>query len=102
MRSVYGTRFRSLLSSPSRAPDALDRVVIPEERWVPLDGSDASAADALREVGRDRVVYGTDRDAIPLALHLDEIHEALPTTDEEIRDLLDVPAPYLEPRDVKR
>jgi predicted TIM-barrel fold metal-dependent hydrolase len=57
----------------------------------------AVVADALRGVGLDRVVYGTDWDAIPLALYLDEIREALPMTEEEIRDLLDDPAPYLEP-----
>lgn len=48
------------------------------------------------------MVHGTDRDAIPLALYLDEIREALPMTDEELRDLLDDPAPYLELRTVKR
>lgn len=61
-----------------------------------VEEMNAVVADALREVGPDRVVYGTDWDAVPLPLYLDEIREALPMTDEEIRDLLDDPAPYLE------
>lgn len=91
MRSVYGTRFpvsclrRRWLST--RSSRLLDPSLI--------------VADALRVAGRDRVVYGTDRDAIPLALYLDEIREAQPMTDEELSDLLDDPAPYLEPRMVK-
>lgn len=56
----------------------------------------AVVADAFREIGLDRIVYGTDWDAIGVALYLEEIRDALPMSDEAIRDLLDDPAPYLE------
>lgn len=62
-----------------------------------VEEMNAVVADALLEVGLDRVVYGTDWDAVPLPFYLDQIREALPMTEAEIRDLLDDPAPYLEP-----
>lgn len=48
-----------------------------------------------RGLGFDRVLYGSDWPAVPMARYLDGVREDLPLSDEEFRDLVDDPAPYL-------
>lgn len=51
--------------------------------------------EAARELGFDRIVFGSDYPAIPTGRYLEGIREALPMSDEAFRDLVDDPAPYL-------
>lgn len=52
-------------------------------------------ARAVRKLGPDRVVYGTDWPAISVAGYQEGILKALPLEDDELRDLMDDAAPYL-------
>ena len=52
-------------------------------------------ADAIRRLGFDRVVYGTDWPAVSMPRYLEGLRQDLPLSDEEFRDLVDDPAPYL-------
>lgn len=52
-------------------------------------------ARAVRELGPDRIVYGTDWPAISVAEYREGIVEALPLEEEELWDLMDDTAPYL-------
>lgn len=51
--------------------------------------------DAAREIGFDRIVYGSDLPAISTARYLEGLRETLALSDEDFRDLVDDPAPYL-------
>ena len=51
--------------------------------------------EVAREIGFDRILYGSDYPAISTARYLEGIRETLPLTDEEFRDLIDDRAPYL-------
>lgn len=51
--------------------------------------------EVARELGFDRVVYGSDYPAIPMSRYLEGLRRDLPLTDAEFRDLVDDPAPYL-------
>lgn len=51
--------------------------------------------EAARALGFDRIVYGSDYPAISTARYLEGIRETLPLTEEEFRDLIGDPAPYL-------
>lgn len=50
---------------------------------------------AARELGFDRIVYGSDSPAISTVRYLKGIRKDLPLTDAEFRDLIDDAAPYL-------
>ncbi len=51
--------------------------------------------ETARAIGFDRIVYGTDWPAISMPRYLAGIRAALPLAEEEFRDLVDDPAPYL-------
>lgn len=51
--------------------------------------------EAARELGFDRVVYGTDYPLVSMPRYLPGIRDALPLTDAEFRDLVETPASYL-------
>lgn len=53
-------------------------------------------ARAVREIGLDRVVYGTDWDAVSMPLYLEGTRSDLPMDTAEVGDLVDDRAPYLE------
>jgi predicted TIM-barrel fold metal-dependent hydrolase len=53
-------------------------------------------AEAVREIGLDRVVYGTDWDAASMPTYLEGVRSDLPLEAAEIRDLVDDRAPYLD------
>lgn len=52
-------------------------------------------AEAVRRVGPDRVVFGTDYPEAKPGPYARRLRESLPLTDAEIRDLYDDAAPYL-------
>lgn len=56
----------------------------------------AGVAGAVRTLGPDRVVFGTDWPLISAATYVAGLREALPLEDEALRDLLDDGAPYLD------
>lgn len=53
-------------------------------------------AEAVRRLGPDRVVYGTDWDAASMPGYLEGLRSDVPLEAAEIRDLVDDRAPYLE------
>lgn len=53
--------------------------------------------EAVDRLGADRIVYATDWPAVDMARYLEGIESDLPMTTEELADLIDDPAPYLEP-----
>lgn len=53
-------------------------------------------AEAVRELGLDRIVYGTDWDAVSMPVYLEGMRSDLPMETAEIRDLVDDRAPYLD------
>lgn len=55
-----------------------------------------TVAEAVRILGPDRIVYGTDWPAASMPRYLEGVREALPVSPEVFRDLVDDPAPYLE------
>lgn len=52
-------------------------------------------AEAVRRIGPDRIVYGTDWPELSAPGYLNGIRDALPMEPAELRDLLDDTAPYL-------
>lgn len=55
----------------------------------------AAVARAVRELGPDRVVYGTDWPILGVAEYVAGLRGGLPLSDPELLDLLDDAAPYL-------
>jgi predicted TIM-barrel fold metal-dependent hydrolase len=51
--------------------------------------------EVAREIGFDRIVYGTDYPLVSMPRYLEGLRSSLPLTEEEFRDLVDDPAPYL-------
>jgi len=51
--------------------------------------------EAVRAVGPDRILYGTDWPAVSMPRSLDGLRESLPMDAEAFRDLVDDGAPYL-------
>lgn len=55
----------------------------------------AGVAGAVRTLGPDRIVFGTDWPLLPVATYVEGVQESLPLEDDVLRDLLDDRAPYL-------
>lgn len=51
--------------------------------------------DAARQLGFDRIVFGSDYPAISMRSYLDGLRRDLPLSDDEFEDLVDDRAPYL-------
>lgn len=51
--------------------------------------------ETAREIGFDRIVYGSDYPAISTARYVEGLRESLPLSEAEFRDLVDDAAPYL-------
>ena len=62
----------------------------------------ARIADRIRQIGMERILYGSDMRHHPLGppstLGWSRLARALPLTDAEIADIADNVAPYLQPR----
>lgn len=56
----------------------------------------ARIAEAVRKIGPDRIVYGTDWPAVSVPRYLAGVRESLPLEAARLRNLLDDAAPYLE------
>lgn len=52
-------------------------------------------AEAVREIGPDRIVYGTDWPVVSMPAYLEGLRGALPMSEKTFRDLIDDTAPYL-------
>lgn len=72
------------------APDAFATAL--ERRIAELN---RAFVETARAIGFDRIVYGTDWPAISMPRYLEGVRAALPLSEEEFRDLVDDPAPYL-------
>lgn len=60
-----------------------------------VDALNELFVDAVREVGLDRVVFGTDYPLVAMGRYVEGLRDDLALSDAEVRDLLDDPAPYL-------
>jgi predicted TIM-barrel fold metal-dependent hydrolase len=65
--------------------DLLERIRAINERFL----------EAVRTLGPDRILYGTDWPAVSMPAYLDGLRESLPMEAEAFRDLVDDRAPYL-------
>lgn len=65
-------------------------------RRARYDEMNRGFAEAVRRIGPDRIVFGTDFPEYPPGAYVRGLAESLPLTESEFRDLLDDPAPYLD------
>lgn len=102
--------FDALADAIDEHPERMDDVffdmgLVPfPERWAGGDTArrrtyrrwNRRFAEAVRRVGPDRVVFGTDYPEARPGQYVRALRETLPLTPAEIRDLFDDRAPYLE------
>lgn len=80
----------------------LAAVAIPPQRAEPdtsrmedLVKANALLRERMREIGFDRVVYGTDWNALPLRGYMMSLRETLSLTPEELADVMDNVGPLV-------
>ncbi len=104
-RAAPGVFAAALEEHPERTRNLFfDLSAVPHPRYLAqgdtalvrrIDALNRAFVQAARELGFDRVVFGSDYPAIPISRYLAGLRQDLPLTDEEFGELIDDPAPYL-------